>query len=262
MSDSVPFSFPTDLAAVSKKDLRDYTYARIGLGKVGVGIPLKEVLAFRTAHAAAKDALFAPFETKEIEEKLGALGLQRITLYSEASDRTTYLQRPDLGRKLDPTSKYLLEVHATSQVVQPEVVIIVSEGLSAKAVNQHAVPLISLLQKKGNPAGWVLGPVVLLHKGRVAASDPIGEIMGAKLVLMLIGERPGLSSPDSMGAYLTYQPQVGLTDERRNCVSNIRPAGLPYAFAADKLFYLISESLRKKISGVGLKDEMGSLAIE
>ena len=256
MKDALPSLFPIEFIQSSKMELREHTYARIGLGRVGVSIPLKEVLAFREAHAVAKDALFAPFETEKIMSGLQELGLQNRVLSSGAPDRATYLQRPDLGRKLEEGSTLLLQ-HFPKK--RSDVVVIVSDGLSARAVNQHALPLIQKLTEKGKAAGWEMGPVVLLNRGRVAASDPIGAALEAQLVLMLIGERPGLSSPDSMGAYLTYQPRIGLTDESRNCVSNIRPEGLAYGFAADKLFYLINESLRKKISGGGLKDEMGKI---
>ncbi len=250
--------FPSELSLSVPKELRHYTYARIGLGTVGVGIPLPEILAFREAHAAAKDALFAPFEVEGIQGKLQETGISSLVLHSEAADRSTYLQRPDLGRKLSVQSQKDLEGFNEAGSSY-DVAMVVSDGLSARAVNQHATPVVQGLFAKGISAGWSMAPVVFLYQGRVAAGDPIGAILQAKAVLMLIGERPGLSSPDSMGAYLTYQPRIGLTDESRNCVSNIRPEGLPYGAAVEKLFYLLSESLRKKISGVGLKDEMGKL---
>lgn len=254
MSESLLSLLPLNLEQGTKKDLREFTFARIHLGRAGVGIPIKEVLAFRAAHAAARDAIFTPFESRKLQEQLEGIGLQSIQVHSEAKDKASYLQRPDLGRSLAVECVALLQEKVRAEI---DVVLIVSSGLSAAAVNQHAFPLLQNLVNKLELAGIQVAPIVLLEKGRVAASDPIGHYINAKLSVMLIGERPGLSSPDSMGAYLTYRPKIGLTDESRNCVSNIRPEGLAIPFAVEKLFYLIQQSLRKGISGVGLKDEMG-----
>lgn len=254
MRTSLPSILPSDLKQEDKKDLREFTFARIHLGKAGIGIPMKEVLAFRAAHAAARDAIFTPFDSQKLQEQLNGIGLRSIQVQSEAKDNASYLQRPDLGRSLDMESAALLQKTVRAQI---DVVLIVSGGLSAAGVNQHAFSLLQNLNYKLEIAGIRVAPIVLLERGRVAASDPIGHYINAKLSVMLIGERPGLSSPDSMGAYLTYNPKIGLTDESRNCVSNIRPEGLAIPFAAEKLFYLIQQSLRKGISGVGLKDEMG-----
>lgn len=256
MESSLSDLLPKDLALAFKPSLKDATFARIGLGKAGFGVPMKAVLDFRAAHAIAKDALFTPFQIQRIKQELVLEGMTAFSVHSAAMDRTVYLQRPDLGR--------MLSLESEKQVIQwaallPtfDVVIVVADGLSAEAVNGHAVPLLRLLIPQLLSAGYTVAPVVLLQQGRVAASDPIGQYMKATLSLLLIGERPGLSSPDSLGAYLTYAPKIGLTDERRNCVSNIRPKGLSIAFAAEKLFYLINAALIKKLSGVDLKDEMG-----
>lgn len=254
MSKLLPSLLPENLSQGGKKDLRAFTFARIHLGKVGMGIPMKEVLALRAAHAAAKDAIFMPFESEKLQGQLEGIGLECIQVHSNAKDHATYLQRPDLGRSLAPESVELLQ---TRNEKETGVVLIVSGGLSATAVNQHAFPLLQGLIAKLKAANHQIAPIVLLEKGRVAASDPIGHYLAAKLSIILIGERPGLSSPDSMGAYLTYKPRIVLTDESRNCVSNIRPEGLAIPFAVDKLFYLIQQSLKKGLSGVGLKDEMG-----
>lgn len=254
MSEPMPLLFPSDLKEGNKKDLNRFTFARINLGRTGIGIPLKEVLAFRAAHAAAKDAIFNPFDVVSIREQLTLRGMESVELHSAAQDTATYLQRPDLGRILDEKSTSVLQQLSS---LSPDLVFIVADGLSAKAVNTHAVSLLYLLMEKLQETNLKVAPITLLHKGRVAASDPIGEYLNARLSIMLIGERPGLSSPDSMGAYLTYSPRIGLTDEMRNCISNIRWKGLSYSLAADKLFYLINQSFKKGISGVGLKDEMG-----
>lgn len=256
MDSSFSDLLPKDLLRAFKHNLKDRTFARIGLGKVGFGIPMKQVLDFRAAHAAARDALFTPFHKERIEQELVLGGISVLQMHSGAIDRITYLQRPDLGRILSVYSEQNL-IEFASSLSSFDVVLIVSDGLSAEAVNQHAVPLLRVLHKQLFEAGYLVAPIVLLQQGRVGASDPIGQFMKARLSLILIGERPGLSSPDSLGAYLTYAPQIGLTDERRNCVSNIRPKGLPIPFAAEKLFYLITTSLSKKLSGVNLKDEMG-----
>lgn len=204
-------------------------------------------------HAAAKDALFAPFKTKELEANFSAIGLKTIELHSATKDRNEYLQRPDLGRKLDEESKKYINNNSCIF----DICITITDGLSALAANEHAFPLVQLLHSELTKRGYSIAPIVLLNRGRVAASDQIGELLNAKLSLILVGERPGLSSPDSLGAYLTYQPKIGNTDEKRNCVSNIRPQGLNYTFAVEKLVYLISNAITRQISGVGLKDEMG-----
>lgn len=246
---------PNDLVHAHKIALSQFTFARIGLEKVGTSISMKEVLKFRAAHAATKDALFTPFDTQKLKQELESEGLKTIELSSATKDKNDYLQRPDLGRMLNQESVELLLKTKSGF----DVCIIISDGLSASAANSHALPLIKLLYEQLNKTLYTIAPIILLNRGRVATSDQIGEILNTKLSLILVGERPGLSSPDSLGAYLTYQPQIGKTDESRNCVSNIRPQGLNYHFAAEKLVYFITNSITRKISGVELKDEMGQL---
>jgi ethanolamine ammonia-lyase small subunit len=235
--------------------LRQFTAARIGLGRTGSSVPLREALAFRLAHAHARDAVYSALEWDTLLPELEALALPVCQVHSKAENRQQYLQRPDLGRQLHEEDHTPLRQHATSA----DVALIVADGLSATAINEHAAPLLRELLPKLREAGFSIAPLVVAEQARVALGDEIGEFLQTKLALVLIGERPGLSSPNSLGAYLTYAPKVGLTDEARNCVSNIRPEGLPYAAAADKLFYLISEALRRQLSGVQLKDETGLL---
>ena len=236
--------------------LRRFTAARIALGRTGTSVPLGEALAFRLAHAHARDAVYSVLATERLLAELPTLGLPVLAVRSQAGSREQYLQRPDLGRRLAPDSLSLLREHAPAAA---DLVLILADGLSATAVNEHALPLLHLLVARLRQAGFTLAPLVLAEQARVALSDEIGAALHARLALILLGERPGLSAPDSLGAYFTYAPRPGLTDEARNCVSNIRPAGLPYQAAADKLFGLLAEALRRQLSGVPLKDETGRL---
>jgi ethanolamine ammonia-lyase small subunit len=235
-------------------NLRKFTNARIALGRTGVSIPTRENLQFKLAHAFARDAVFAGMDIAALNVALEQLH-PCLLLHSQASDRHQYLQRPDLGRKLDKTSND----RVVSFKGTYDVCINVADGLSATAINRHAFPVLNMLIPKLKDAGYVLSPVCVIEQGRVAISDETAEALGARLSLILIGERPGLSSPDSLGAYLTYGPAVGNTDEKRNCISNIGPNGLQYSAAANKILYLITESLRLQLSGVQLKDNSGLL---
>jgi ethanolamine ammonia-lyase small subunit len=231
--------------------LKTYTDARIALGHTGGAIPLKEVLQFRLAFAHAKDAVYSELDWPKLEQRLEQLAVPYLKLHSRASSRSVYLQRPDWGRCLNEASvASLKEIPA----IEYDVAIVLADGLSATAINQHALPLIQRLRPLLQKANYHLAPICIVEQARVAIGDEIGHLLDTQLVIVLIGERPGLSSPYSMGAYLTYAPQPGLTDERRNCISNIRPEGLPYEMACQKLYYLIQESLRLKLSGVDLKD--------
>lgn len=242
--------------------LREFTAARISLGRSGVSIPTSEMLAFQLAHAQARDAVHTPLDFDDLQQQLSELTKQfpklitskPITLHSQAVDRTDYLQRPDLGRSLDQQS--VKKLQKTASTYNYNLAIIVADGLSATAIYQNALPfieaLLETLQQDEQP--WTLAPITLVEQGRVAISDEIGELLNADLVLMLIGERPGLSSPDSMGLYLTWAPRVGLNDSSRNCISNVRPQGLIYSAAVQKAIYLLRESRRLKLSGVNLKD--------
>jgi ethanolamine ammonia-lyase small subunit len=252
MSDSLPTAAPEPDPWAS---LRAFTAARIALGRTGTSVPLHEALAFKLAHAHARDAVYSALDTDRLLTELSTLGLPVYQVSSQAQNRQEYLQRPDHGRRLAEESK----AHRTA-AADCDVAIVLADGLSATAINAHAVPLLRLLLPELQAIGLHLGPLVLAEQARVALGDEIGHLLRAQLVLVLIGERPGLSAPDSLGAYFTYGPRSGLTDEARNCVSNIRPAGLPYAAAAAKLGWLLREALRRQLSGVALKDQADLLA--
>lgn len=231
--------------------LRQFTDARIALGRAGVSLPTRPHLEFQFAHARARDAVHLPLDIAALEDGLAARTVETIRVRSAAGDRRTYLTRPDLGRRLDDDSRERLRVVSADGGV----VFVVADGLSALAVHRHAIPLLGLVLPRVMDTGLQPGPVALVEHGRVAIGDEIGERLGAAMVVVLIGERPGLSSPDSLGVYLTYGPRVGRTDAHRNCISNIRRKGLAYAEAAHRLVYLMTEAHRRRLSGVGLKDE-------
>lgn len=234
--------------------LQRFTDARIALGRAGHSQPTAAHLAFQLAHAQARDAVHLPLDIAMLAQGVQGLGLNTLCLRSAAQDRATYLQRPDLGRRPDDHSLQRLREVAAAPV---DLSIVVADGLSALGVMRNALPLLQhllgLLQ--ADPQPWALAPVVLVEQGRVAIGDPVGEALQARLVLVLIGERPGLSSPDSLGIYFTWAPRPGLTDAQRNCVSNVREAGLPPERAARKLHPLMAQARRLQISGVALKDE-------
>lgn len=253
--------------------LRNYTDARIALGRAGISLPTSEMLAFQLSHAQARDAVNFPLNTAMLSEQLSAFTATVLGLHSQASDRHAYLQRPDLGRKLNSVSRdALIDYMRDSASGEPsklDIAIVVADGLSALAVQQHALPFISELiaQLKETAVNkqtdaWCLAPITVVEQGRVAIGDEIGELLDAKVVVMLIGERPGLSSPDSLGLYLTWQPKAGLNDASRNCISNIRPAGLSFKEAARRAVYLLNEAKRLNLSGVKLKDRSQDDVIE
>ncbi len=226
--------------------LRRHTPARISLGRSGTSLPTAEVLRFAAAHAGARDAVHLPLDVDELVADLRAEGLDIATVASRAASRIEYLTRPDLGRQLAQSSRAALE-----RDVDEGLCIVIGDGLSAIAAQSHAVPLVAALRA----AGIDVGLVVVATQARVALGDEIGERVGASLVLMLLGERPGLSSPDSLGAYLTWAPKTGRTDSERNCVSNIRPEGLPLADAAARIAWLVREAQRRRVTGIELKDD-------
>lgn len=236
--------------------LKAYTNARIALGKTGISIPLKESLQFKMAHAHAKDAVYSHLDIAGLQADLESTGLPVHRLHSQAENRDIYLQRPDLGRLLASDSVDKLRRLNSSPA---DISIIIADGLSATAINNYTGPVVNRLVGKIQQAGYTLAPLLLVEQGRVAITDAVGGILRPRLAIILIGERPGLSSFDSMGAYITYEPQPGLTDERRNCVSNIRDRGLPPVLAVDKLMYLINSAFRLQITGVALKDNNGLL---
>ena len=237
----------------SWRSLRQHTDARIGLGRTGVSLPTREQLAFQLDHARARDAVHLPLDEEALQQQLEADGFQVYRLSSRVSHRQEYLQRPDFGRRLSPDSGSYLQQQAT-QITQPDTLIVITDGLSSTAVASHAVPMARRLGAALNAEGLRPGPVCLVSQGRVAVGDEVGELLKARSVILLIGERPGLSSPDSLGIYYTYAPKVGLTDAARNCISNIRPLGLNYDDATYKLMFLLLESYRRQLSGVHLKD--------
>lgn len=232
------------------RDLRELTPARIALGRVGASLPTTAALDFALAHARARDAVHAPFDAARVARDIEALGLQPVEVESAASDRATYLRRPDLGRRLSADSAQRLSARGPCDVA-----LVVADGLSSTAVHAHAAPLVAALQAGLAAAGLRLGPVVVARQARVALGDEVGERLGAGLVIVLIGERPGLSSPDSLGAYITFQPRVGRLDGERNCVSNIRAEGLSHEAVAFKILWIVREALRLGLTGVALKDE-------
>ena len=234
--------------------LRQFTNARIALGRAGNSLPTAPLLAFNLSHAQARDAVHHPLDTDVLHEQLRAQSFTTLDVHSAAPDREHYLRRPDLGRRLSDESRAAL---GQLKVDSPEVVFVIADGLSAFAASKQSIPLLQAVCAK--LTDWKIGPIVVARQSRVALGDEIGELLGAKLVVMLIGERPGLSSPDSLGIYLTYAPKVGCSDAQRNCISNVRPEGLNYESAAHKLHYLLTHAKRLGLTGVGLKDDSDTL---
>jgi ethanolamine ammonia-lyase small subunit len=233
--------------------LARFTPARIALGRAGASLPTREVLAFALAHARARDAVHAAFDPGAIARGLAELGLETIEVASEATERALYLRRPDYGRRLSQESKARL---GKTRAAKPlDLALVIADGLSAAAVHAHAVPLVAALLPHARGARLSLAPVAIARGARVALGDEIGALLGARLTAVLIGERPGLSSPDSLGVYLTFEPKPGRSDAERNCLSNIRAEGLSYELAAFKLAWLSREALRRSLTGVALKDE-------
>jgi len=231
------------------------TPARIALGRTGTSLPTGAQLDFQFAHAQARDAVHLAFDHAGLASQLSDRGRESLVLHSAASDRHQYLQRPDLGRRLNEDSITTLRQHAQANPGGVDLAIVVADGLSALAVHRHTLPFLTRFDEQAAADGWTSAPVVLVQQGRVAVADEVGELLGARMTVMLIGERPGLSSPDSLGLYFTYAPKVGLTDAYRNCISNIRLEGLSYGMAAHRLWYLMREACRRQLSGVNLKDE-------
>ena len=252
------------------RDLRQFTDARIGLGRAGISLPTSEMLAFQLSHAQARDAVNFPLDINEMKAKLATVNAANASvlhLHSQAVDRVTYLQRPDLGRKLNENSRQLLLDFVAEQQQSTQekydLAIVVADGLSSLAVQKNAAPFITeLLSQLSVNKPLTLAPITLVEQGRVAIGDDIGELLNAQIVMVLIGERPGLSSPDSLGLYLTWKPKTGLNDSLRNCISNIRPAGLPYIDAARRAAYLLNEAKTLKLTGVNLKDRTQDDVIE
>jgi ethanolamine ammonia-lyase small subunit len=240
--------------------LKRFTDARIALGRAGHSQPTVAHLAFQLAHAQARDAVHLPLDTDALSAGLQVLGMEVLRLHSAAPDRASYLQRPDWGRQLDGASRATLASWACSREddARFDLCFVIADGLSALAVMQSAAPLLQHLTERlraDAQPGWRLAPVTVVEQGRVAIGDEIAQGLRARCVVVLIGERPGLSSPDSLGVYFTWAPQPGTTDAQRNCVSNVRAAGLPVEQAAQRLHALLGEARRRGLSGVALKDE-------
>ncbi len=235
------------------KQLKEYTKARIAMGRCGSSVPTKELLDFRLAHAKAIDAVHIPLNTVDLVSELEKIVYDHVlVVQSQAENRDVYLKRPDLGRKLSSDSVELLNsLHIKTEY---DITLVVSDGLSATAVKRNIIPFFNLLFPELKKL-YSLSPIIVATQARVAIGDEIANLFHSKVVINMIGERPGLKSPDSMGIYLTYKPSDGITDEKRNCISNIRKDGLSYELACSKLLYLVSESIKKGISGVDLKDE-------
>ncbi len=238
----------------SMLDLRGLTPARVGLGRAGASMPTKALLEFTLDHARARDAVHVAFDVPTMIAGLGDLGLEAFDVSSRVRNRKDYLRRPDLGRTLDPDSAQRLAGRAGSPC---QLAIVVGDGLSPTAVHAHAIELVRSLIGRLAAERIEIGHAVVASGARVALGDEIGAILGACMIVMLIGERPGLSAPDSLGAYLTFAPRVGLTDAERNCVSNIHGSGLGYDEAAFRIAWLIREGLARQVTGVALKDESG-----
>jgi ethanolamine ammonia-lyase small subunit len=236
-------------------DLRDLTPARVALGRSGASLPTRALLKFTLDHARARDAVHAAFDAQTLVAGLGDLGLHAESVASRAGNRKDYLGRPDLGRRLDQASMQRLTDRAATDAC--DLSIVIGDGLSPTAIHAHAIMLMRNLMPRLDAQRIRIEHAVVASEARVALGDEIGAILGARMVVMLIGERPGLSAPDSMGAYLTFAPKVGLTDADRNCVSNIHREGLSYDEAAVKIAWLIREGLARKVTGVALKDESG-----
>lgn len=236
-------------------ELKQFTDARISLGRCGVSLPLSESLAFRLAHAQARDAVLQPFAMDAVSAVLERQGHSCLQLHSAVADRGEFLTRPDLGRRLSEASRERLRALGPESR-GADVCVVISNGLSSRAVHENAAPFAAQFLDSLRYGGLSYAPVCLVDQGRVAVGDEVAELLNARLVVMLIGERPGLSSPNSLGVYMTFAPRVGVTDEARNCISNVREGGLSVDMGVCKLAYLVENAFAMRLSGVQLKDKM------
>lgn len=242
---------PTTPAPDPWVELRRHTPARIALGRCGAGLPTAEVLRLASAHAQARDAVHVALDVAALRSQLQAEGWETEQVASRAASREEYLRRPDRGRRLAEQDAARLQATPAEPV---DLVVVLADGLSAVAVQRHGLPVMKALRDAlGGALRWA--PLIVATQSRVALADEVGALLGARLSLILIGERPGLSSPDSLGAYLTFDPRPGRVDAQRNCVSNIRPEGLAPEAAARRIAWLLSQALRRRVSGVALKDD-------
>ena len=247
----------TDLEkeTVRGSDLRQMTEARVRLGRFGAGLPTRAAQSFLLDHARARQAVWSEVDWDALRDSLADLGLGAVKVESEARDRGTYLRRPDLGRRLSPESaERLAGVRAGCDVV-----IVVADGLSARAIDSNAASLVRAVVQRLSSRQLVVAPLMFAVQARVALADPIAEILRARVSIMLIGERPGLSAADSLGVYITCSPKTGTPDSRRNCISNIRNGGLGIDAATEAVMSLVGNMLRTGISGVGLRDALAGL---
>ena len=239
--------------------LRRHTAARIALGRAGASLPTAAHLAFQQAHAEARDAVHARLAVDALMRGLRALGEAPRVVQSRAADRAVYLQRPDLGRRLDEAG-----ARALADLCAPatDLAFVLADGLSALALQRQALPLFAALRERLlAEGGWTWAPPVVAIQARVALGDEIGALLNARCVVVLIGERPGLSAPDSLGVYFSWAPRPGLVDAQRNCLSNIRPEGLAPAAAAARLHRLLAEARTRQLSGIALKDEQDDRSV-
>jgi ethanolamine ammonia-lyase small subunit len=237
--------------------LRRYTSARVSLGQVGVAVPAQEQLRFQLDHALARDAVHAGLDVAAFlhalrQRQMEGFALRSAVTGSAQNERQVYLRRPDLGRSLHPDSARELRQLSANTEAAPDVVFVIADGLSALAVERHALPLLDATRAALDQ--WLLGPMCVVSQGRVAIGDEIGEILQAQLTVTMIGERPGLSSPDSLGVYITWHPRPGRTDADRNCISNIRHEGLSYRRAAERIVFYMEGARRLHLTGIGLKE--------
>jgi ethanolamine ammonia-lyase small subunit len=255
---------PASIVANPWSTLKRFTPARIGLGRAGISLPTSAQLDFQLAHARARDAVHRPLDVAAVRSDIEALGLPTLALHSAAANRAIYLQRPDLGRRLGGESRLQLEALRAQRVAQGlrghDIAFVVADGLSALAVQRHAAPLLAALLPHVTVLQWQVAPVVVVEQGRVAVGDDVGELLDARIVVVLVGERPGLSSPDSLGLYITWAPRPGRNDAERNCISNVRPEGLGVDDAAVRLAWLLTQARQRELTGVALKDESGGAA--
>ena len=246
-------------SALSQTDawekLKQFTDARIALGRAGCSIPSQPMLEFQLAHAQARDAVFHSLDINQLMQQLSQENLPSIHVQSQASIKEVFLKRPDLGRLLDASSKEKLMSHRLHHSNHYDVCIVMGDGLSAQAIEENALKMTMSLQSHFKNLNWSLAPIIIATGSRVALGDQIAEILKTPLLIMMIGERPGLSSPDSMGIYFTWNAHTGCLDAERNCISNIRPAGLSIPIATQRLIELMKKSKELQLSGIYLKDE-------
>lgn len=248
-------TYPQNVREDAWEKLKQFTDARIALGRTGCSIPTHAMLEFQLAHAQARDAVYQQLNVEQLAEQLKLIGLESQFVTSQAEDKKEYLKRPDLGRLLNQESVAKLKEYQIQQTDHYDVCIVVGDGLSALAIEENAFKMIEALKSEITKLDLKLAPIVIASGSRVALGDQVAEILNCKMLIMMIGERPGLSSPDSMGIYYTYAAKTGSLDSQRNCISNIRPAGLSVYIATQRLVSLMTKSNTLGYSGVNLKDE-------